>query len=181
ARPAARRAWLWGAGSGRRGPRRGESPVAVRRGAAARRGPPTPVTPVHRRRAGGSAASGSRTRRRQLATANARGFWLFTTPRAIANTAQNILQQIDIVLVAIILGPAEAAIYTAATRFLVLGQLGNQAISRASQARFTELFTLGDRRGANVIYRVTTVWVILLLWPLYLLAVVYGPAALQVF
>ena len=179
--PAALIAWLWGRRIGRNRARQREYPVDVPPEVAALLALSTPVTPVHRRRAGGSAASGSRTKRRQLATANARGFWLFTTPRAIANTAQNILQQIDIVLVAIILGPAEAAIYTAATRFLVLGQLGNQAISRASQARFTELFTLGDRRGANVIYRVTTVWVILLLWPLYLLAVVYGPAALQVF
>lgn len=176
--PAALIAWLWGRRIGRNRARRREYPIDVPPEVAALLALSTPVPPVHQRRPG---SSGSRTRRRQLATVNARGFWLFTTPRAIANTAQNILQQIDIVLVAIILGPAEAALYTAATRFLVLGQLGNQAISRASQTRFTELFTLGDRRGANVIYRVTTVWLILLLWPLYLLAVVYGPVALRVF
>lgn len=179
--PAALIAWLWGRRIGRNRARRREYPVDVPPEVAALLALSTPVPPVRRRRPSGSAAFGSRTRQRQLATANARGFWLFTTPRAIANTAQNILQQIDIVLVAIILGPAEAALYTAATRFLVLGQLGNQAISRASQTRFTELFTLGDRRGANAIYRVTTVWLILLLWPIFLLAVVYGPVALRVF
>lgn len=128
-----------------------------------------------------SPVPGRRMARRRIAQHTARGFWAFTTPRAIANTAQNILQQIDIVLVAGIRGPAEAAIYTAATRFLVLGQLGGMAINRASQTRFTELFTLGDRRGANTIYRVTTAWFVVLLWPMYLLAVIFGPEVLPIF
>ncbi|HLX47859.1 MAG TPA: polysaccharide biosynthesis C-terminal domain-containing protein [Streptosporangiaceae bacterium] len=118
---------------------------------------------------------------RRMAQNTTRGFWAFTTPRAIANTAQNILQQIDIVLVAGMKGPVEAAVYTAATRFLVLGQLGGMAINRASQTRFTELFTLGDRKGANTIYRVTTGWFVLLLWPMYLLAVIFGSEVLKIF
>jgi O-antigen/teichoic acid export membrane protein len=124
---------------------------------------------------------GSRTAKRQLANANPRGFWAFTTPRGIASLAKITLQRIDIVLVAIMLGPGQAAVYTAATRFLVVGQLGNMAISMAAQPRFTELFALGDRRSANVIYQVTTAWLVLLTWPLYLLAVVYGPEVLTVF
>ena len=118
---------------------------------------------------------------RQLANANPRGFWKFTTPRAVANLASIILQRMDIVLVAIMKGPVEAAVYTAATRFLVVGQLGNMAISMAAQPRFTELFSTGDRKNANVIYLVTTAWLILLTWPLYLLSVVYGPEVLAVF
>jgi O-antigen/teichoic acid export membrane protein len=74
-----------------------------------------------------------------------------------------------------------AAVYTAATRFLVAGQFGNMAISMAAQPRFTELFALGDRDNANVVYQVTTAWLMLLTWPLYLLAAVYGPAVLAVF
>jgi O-antigen/teichoic acid export membrane protein len=72
-------------------------------------------------------------------------------------------------------------VYTAATRFLVAGQLGNMAISMAAQPRFTELFALGDRRSANIIYQVTTAWLVLLVWPLYMLAIVYGPIVLSVF
>jgi O-antigen/teichoic acid export membrane protein len=118
---------------------------------------------------------------RRQASVSARDFWKFTTPRAVANTAQNILQSVDVVLVAAILGPKQAAIYTAATRFLVIGQLGSVAISRSSQARFTELFTVGDLRGANVIYRATTGWLVVLLWPMFLLAVIFGPLVLQLF
>ena len=77
-------------------------------------------------------------------------------------------------LVGILSGPTEAAIYTAATRFLVVGQLGNIAISMAAQPQFTELFAMGARRRVNGVYQATTVWVVLLTWPLYLLIIVYG-------
>jgi O-antigen/teichoic acid export membrane protein len=125
--------------------------------------------------------AGSRVSNRRLANANPRGFWTFSIPRGIANTAQNILARIDIVLVASMKGVAAAAVYTAATRFLAVGQLGGVAINNAAQPRFTELFTAGDRRGANDIYQATTAWLVLLLWPLFLLAVVYGPQVLLVF
>jgi O-antigen/teichoic acid export membrane protein len=109
------------------------------------------------------------------------GFWRFNAPRALATTAQMIIQRLDIVLVGIIRGPVEAAVYTAATRFLVVGQLGNAALSMAAQPQFTHLFAIDDRRAANSVYQVTTAWLVILTWPLYLLAVVYGPAVLAVF
>jgi O-antigen/teichoic acid export membrane protein len=118
---------------------------------------------------------------RQLARANGRGFWRFTTPRAIASLAQITIQRLDIVLVAILRGPAEAAVYTAATRFLVAGQFANGAISQAAQPRFAELFAVGDRRGANEVYHATTAWLMLLTWPLYLLAMIYGPEVVTIF
>jgi O-antigen/teichoic acid export membrane protein len=138
--------------------------------------------------ANGSRANGTRAQARNPVTggsgvgnATARGFWRFTGPRAVANLAQITIQRIDIVLVAIILGPAEAAVYTAATRFLVVGQFANTALNQSAQPRFAELFAVDDRRGANVIYRATTAWLIVLTWPLYLLAVIYGPEVLSIF
>lgn len=117
----------------------------------------------------------------RVANANTRGFWRFTAPRSLATLAQTIVQRIDIVLVAIMRGPAEAAIYTAATRFLVVGQLGNIAISSAAQPQFTELFAMGARDRVNAVYHATTAWVILLIWPLYLLILVYGRQFLAIF
>jgi O-antigen/teichoic acid export membrane protein len=116
-----------------------------------------------------------------VTSATAGGFWRFTAPRSLANLAQITLQRIDIVLVAVMRGPAEAAIYTAATRFLVAGQFGNTAIIMAAQPRFAELFAVGDRRGAGHLYQVTTAWLIMMTWPLYLLAVIYGPEILSLF
>ncbi len=111
----------------------------------------------------------------------AHGFWRFTAPRSVAAVAQILIQRLDIVLVAILRGPIDAAIYTAATRFLVVGQLANVAISNAAQPQFTTLFARRDRVGANTAYQATTAWIILLAWPLYLLAIIYGPQVLTIF
>jgi O-antigen/teichoic acid export membrane protein len=108
-------------------------------------------------------------------------FWRFTAPRALANWGRIVIQRLDIVLVAIIRGPIDAAIYTAATRFLVVGQLGNAAISMAAQPQLSELFGRRDRLGARAIYQATTAWLVLLTWPLYLLAITFGPAILSIF
>ncbi len=117
----------------------------------------------------------------RLPEASARGFWRFTAPRAAATLAQIIIQRLDIVLVGILKGPSEAAIYTAATRFLVAGQLGNAAISMAAQPQFTELFATHALRRASALYQATTAWLILLTWPIYLLVMVYGLEFLKIF
>jgi len=143
-------------------------------------GPARPVTPA----AVGVLVPPARRAPRHAASAATREplrFWRFTGPRGLAALAQITIQRIDIVLVAIIRGPAEAAVYTAATRFLVAGQFGNQAISMAAQPRFTEMFAQGDHQGANRVYQATTAWLILLTWPLYLLAVSFGPQIITVF
>jgi O-antigen/teichoic acid export membrane protein len=124
---------------------------------------------------------GSRIARRQVANANPRGFWRFTVPRAIASVAGITVQRLGIVLVAVFHGPNPAAVFTAASRFLVAGQLGNTAIINAAQPRFTELFSNNDRAGANAVYRVTTAWLVLITWPMYLLSIVYGAEILKVF
>jgi O-antigen/teichoic acid export membrane protein len=126
----------------------------------------------------GGAADGPRQRPE---AAYAAGFWRFTAPRALASVAQMTIQRLDIVLVGVMKGPVEAAVYPAATRFLVVGQLGNAAISMASQPQFTHLFAINDRRGANLVYQATTAWLIVLTWPLYLLAAIYGPEVLSIF
>lgn len=109
------------------------------------------------------------------------GFWRFTTPRAVASVAQLALQRLDIILVAALRGPAEAAIYTAATRFLVLGQLGSQAIALAVQPQLGVRLAQEDRAGASRLYQTGTAWLILMTWPLYLLAVLFAPYLLALF
>jgi O-antigen/teichoic acid export membrane protein len=168
--PASIAAWYW-----LRRIRRSQPPAA---------GPPLDATPGGAGLTSGPAAgkgAGAVSAGAGVSSATFGGFWRFTAPRALANLAQITIQRIDIVLVAIMRGPAAAAVYTAATRFLVAGQFANAAISMSAQPRFAELFAVGDRRGAGVIYRVTTAWLVLLTWPLYLLAVIYGPVILSLF
>lgn len=110
-----------------------------------------------------------------------REFWSFTGPRAIANVAQTAMQRFDIVLVGAIVGAGPAAVYTASTRFLVLGQLGNRAISMSAQPRIAEAIARGVRRDVNDIYRTSTAWLMLATWPIYLMFAFFGAQLMKVF
>ncbi|MGH3315168.1 MAG: lipopolysaccharide biosynthesis protein, partial [Nocardioidaceae bacterium] len=114
-------------------------------------------------------------------TRKTREFWTYTGPRGIAVCGQIVLQRLDIVLVAILLGAAPAAVYTAATRFAVLVQLGSQAVALATQSRLSQLAAQDDLASVRVVYQTATAWVIGLTWPLNALAAVYATELLDLF
>ncbi|HVX43992.1 MAG TPA: oligosaccharide flippase family protein [Mycobacteriales bacterium] len=108
-------------------------------------------------------------------------FWRYTLPRSLAAVAQMALQRLDIVLVGAFLGAADAAVYTAATRFLVVGQLANQSISLAVQPKLSELISREQLSEARLVYQASTGWLVLVTWPLYLLCAVGAPVLLELF
>jgi O-antigen/teichoic acid export membrane protein len=99
----------------------------------------------------------------------------------LANVAQIGLQRLDIVLIGVLRGPTEAAIYAAATRFLVVGQLGSQAVSLVVQPTLAELLAIKDIAATRTLYQLSTAWLISLTWPLYLLSAVLAPQLVTVF
>jgi O-antigen/teichoic acid export membrane protein len=103
-----------------------------------------------------------------------REFWRFTGPRALTSVVQLALQRLDIVLLTLLAGPTEAAVYTAATRFLVVGQIVNQGLAAVVEPRLGGLLAVGDRSAAAAVYRTATGWLVLICWPLYLLAATYA-------
>lgn len=111
----------------------------------------------------------------------ARAFWMFTGPRAGASLAQLALQRLDVLLVAGFLGFPAAALYTVATRFVVVGQLANAAIATAVEPRLAESLSRGDTAAARQLYQTATGWLVLLAWPLYLSMVGFAPLYLQLF
>jgi len=108
-------------------------------------------------------------------------FWRFTLPRAASSLVQLSLQRLDVVLVAALAGPVEAAVYTAATRFLVVGQLGGQAVSTAVQPRLAALMAAERVADAGRLYQLATGWVVLVTWPLYLASAVLAEDLVGVF
>ncbi len=97
-----------------------------------------------------------------------REFWSFTWPRAITRIAQMAIQRLDIVIVAALRSPAEAAVYTAATRFVALGQFGTQAIQQVLQPTFTALLADDEDTSLRGVYQVATAWSMAIAWPMYL-------------
>lgn len=111
----------------------------------------------------------------------AHDFWGFTTPRAFGRICQVALQRANIVLVAALLSPRHAAVYTAATRFLVLGQLGIQAIQQVLQPQLSALFARGDVDGVRDVFSASTAWLMAMAWPIYLTSAVAAPVLLRIF
>ncbi len=110
-----------------------------------------------------------------------RAFWSFTAPRALASIGQVGLQRLDVLLVAGLIGFPAAALYTVATRFIVVGQLGNQAIGSAVQPRLAEMLARSDIPGVRRLYQGSTAWVVLLTWPMFLLVAIFAPVYLRLF
>lgn len=110
-----------------------------------------------------------------------REFWRFTIPRGVARLAQVGLQRADIILVAIIAGPATATLYTAVTRFVALGQLATAAIQQVSEPQVAKLLSMDNHSGARLVTRQLTLWSVMLAWPIYITFVVFADVLLGAF
>ena len=84
-------------------------------------------------------------------------------------------------LVAALASPADAALYTAATRFVVLGQLFVQSVQQALSPQLSALFARGETSAANSVYQAATLWSMIAAWPLYLVLAGFAPALMGVF
>ena len=85
-----------------------------------------------------------------------REFWSFTWPRSLASVSQIAIQRFDIIVIAATLGAAEAAIYTAATRFVVVGQFGVQAIQQVLQPRMSAMLAKNQLGPLERVFQTST-------------------------
>lgn len=124
---------------------------------------------------------GSQTEQSAAPEVTGRVYWRFTVPRAVASVAQIGMARLDILLVVALRGPTEAAIYVAATRFVVVGQLASQALGLSAQPHIAGAAARGDGQALDELYRLTTCWLVLLTWPAYLVCAAFAPELMQVF
>jgi len=110
-----------------------------------------------------------------------RAFWGYAAPRAITRITQSALKRSDILLVAALSSASDAALYTAATRFIVFGQVLVQAVQQALSPHLSSLFAQKNRRAADAIFRAATAWSMVVSWPVYLLTAVFSPELMRVF
>ena len=115
--------------------------------------------------------------RRELAVE----FWGFCGPRAVSRVFSVALQRLDILIVSAYRGLGEAAVYAAASRFLLLGLLFVQAIQQVMAPRISEFLARRDTDRAGLIYETTTAWLTLVSWPIYLTSALFAPFLIQTF
>lgn len=118
---------------------------------------------------------------RQVREPVAREFWKFSAPRSLAGLAQVALQRLDIVLVGAMAGASAAALYTAATRFVVLGQMSRNAVSLAVQPQLAAAMTSGSTERVKRLYQLSTAWLMGVSWPIYLVLLTDSSPLLGIF
>jgi O-antigen/teichoic acid export membrane protein len=124
--------------------------------------------------------AGSRNSAQAVSPGLRQQFWSYTRPRALASAFQIALTRIDVVLISALRGPADAAVYVAVTRLLVLGQFAVQAVQAAMSPQISSLLAADDRTAVEQLYQLSTAWLVMLSWPIYLLFASYGPPVLSI-
>jgi O-antigen/teichoic acid export membrane protein len=94
--------------------------------------------------------------------------WRFSLPRGLASLFETGLVWIDVLIVGYYLGPAIAGSYAAASRFVTTGTLAMEATRLATAPILATAFAHGDRERARSVFGYTTVWLILISWPLFI-------------
>lgn len=120
----------------------------------------------------GSPAPADREGRR----AASRLFWSFTWPRGVARFLQIALIRVDVVLVAGLAGPEQAAVYAAASRLLLVGSVGVGAIQQALQPHLGRVAASGDDGRMVQLFREATAWNVAFSWPVFVLLAAAAPA-----
>lgn len=102
----------------------------------------------------------------------------YSIPRMIMASLEQSLIWLDVLLVGILLGSAEAGVYGSAARFVAAGIVVLTALRIVVAPRFSVL--LGEQRLGEVeeLYTVTARWVLLFGAPVYVLLAVYSPTVL---
>ena len=108
-------------------------------------------------------------------------YWRFTGARGLAGVMEILLNWLDVLLVAALASPAEAAIYAAASRFITSGTLVLQALRVAIAGDVSAALARRDTDRVSQMYSTASQWVVLSSWPLYLVMAVFAPTVLRIF
>lgn len=104
----------------------------------------------------------------------------YSWPRAVQSVLQVLLQRLDVILLAALATPTEAAIYALATRFILLGQFAASSLSQVVAPHFSGLFAEDRHESAMQLAKTVTTWTVLLVWPIFLLSMADGSGLLEI-
>lgn len=108
-------------------------------------------------------------------------FWRFAAPRALGQIFQVTILWFDTLLIGAILGVADAGIYAAATRYLLIGTFVAEAVMQAVAPRISVLLATSHRDHARLVFQAVTSWQVLLIWPVFLVVATFSGVLLAPF
>lgn len=110
-----------------------------------------------------------------------REVWSFNAPRALTQIAQIGIRRADIPLVTLLAGPAQAAVYTAASRFVASGLQAIKGIQQMVGPQIARLYAAGRPDQAGLALRTATTWNVMIAWPVYVTCAVIPSVILMIF
>jgi O-antigen/teichoic acid export membrane protein len=101
-----------------------------------------------------------------------RDYWRYTRPRSVATACQIALERLDVVLVSALAGEAAAGIYGAISRYVTAGNFLIFSIGQATSPGLRRAVASGELAKAHRLLRQATGWMVMLVWPYFLLVAV---------
>ncbi|MDG9704017.1 lipopolysaccharide biosynthesis protein [Streptomyces sp. DH37] len=108
-------------------------------------------------------------------------FWAFAGPRALSSVFDIAAVWVGVVLLSALGTSAEAGVYTAVGRLVTAGTLLQLAVRLAVAAQISRLMTSGPEREAEHLHRLSTRWIVLFSWPLFVVLAAFPGTVLSLF
>lgn len=108
-------------------------------------------------------------------------FWAFALPRSFAGVFALTILWVDALLLGILESTEAVGVYTAATRWLIVGNFAGNAVALAFGPQISAVLAREGADGARRLFQAATAWLILLAWPAYLTAMVFAPYLVTAF
>ena len=104
-----------------------------------------------------------------------RDYWSFNVPRGFASFFETCIVWADVLIVGYLMGPAMAGAYAAASRFITTGTMAMEAMRIGTTPMMAAAFARNEPQRVAEVYKLSSVWLVLLSWPLFLTLAAFSP------
>lgn len=110
-----------------------------------------------------------------------RRFWSFALPRSFAGVFALTILWVDALLLGALESTEAVGVYTASTRWLIVGNFAGNAVALAFGPQIAAVLARDGADAARRLFQAATAWLVLLAWPAYLTAMVFAPYLVTAF
>lgn len=109
-----------------------------------------------------------------------RSYWAYTFPRSVSGVFATVIEWSDVLFIAGLAGTAQAGIYTAATRLVILGRTVQNSATNALRPQISRLLGAGETGAAQATYHLAATWSMMLTWPWFLAMAIFAEDVLTI-